>query len=224
MEANSKRMNDLSSLTPSNGELHRLSEEQLLHSSEVIEEDPEYDLELVAGVDVSYNCNLAYSCAVVVNEELELVESSYAQTRVSFPYVSGYLSYRESKPAMAAVKKLSYYDILMVNGHGIAHPRGYGLASQMGVQLRKPTIGVARRPMIGQPQDPQAEETPIIYKGRKVGAKINSPHGAPVYVSVGHMITLDTSIRLVKDYTLEGRLPEPLKLAHSFSKTIMSEY
>lgn len=224
MEDNSKRINDLCTLTPSKVELLKLSEEQLLHSSEVIEEDPEYNLELVAGVDVSYNCNLAFSCAVVVNEELELIESSCAQTLVSFPYVSGYLSYRESKPAIAAIKKLSYFDVLMVNGHGLAHPRGYGLASQMGVELKKPTIGVARRLMIGEPQDPKALETPIIYRGRTIGAKITSPHGAPVYVSVGHMITLDTSIRLVKEYTLEGRLPEPLKLAHGLSRTIMSEY
>lgn len=174
----------------------------------------EHDAELVAGVDVSYVGGAAYSAAVVMDESLDVLEVSTAETRVDFPYVPGFFSYRELRPAMKALQGLSDYDVLMVNGHGLAHLRGFGLASHIGVETNKPTIGVARRLLCGELDDPDAEETPIRHNGEVIGAKMTSPTGSPVYVSVGHLITLEACIEIADACFLDHSLPEPLMAAH----------
>ena len=71
--------------------------------------------------------------------------------------------------------------------------------------------------------DPAADETRVLYNGRVIGARLRSPSGGPVYVSVGHMISLDTAVDVVCEYTLEGRLPEPLRVAHDAARILMEE-
>ncbi len=210
-------------MQPTEEDLLLLAKEQLTLSSELITDDTGIELELIAGVDVAYRGTVAYSAAVVLDKEMELIQSSKAQTIVQFPYISGYLSYRELEPALRAVKQLKDYDVLMVNGHGLAHPRGFGLASHLGIQLDKPTLGVAKRLMVGEPLDSEAKETLIVYKNKIIGAKLQSPLYAPVYVSIGHLLSLDTCIQVVKEYTTEGRLPEPLRLAHQIARSLMDE-
>jgi deoxyribonuclease V len=208
---------------PPQEELLGFEEEQLAGSLEVIAEGPDEGFELVAGVDVSYREGVAYAAAVVLDEELSLVETANAQCVAEFPYVPGFLSYRELKPARLAVERLTDYDVLMVNGHGLAHPRGFGLASHLGLTLCRPTLGVARRLLVGELVDPEADQTHVTLNGKIIGARLVSPTGAPVYVSVGHMISLDTAVELVQDYTLEGRLPEPLRLAHEAARMMTKE-
>lgn len=208
---------------PPQEELLRLEEEQLAHSLEVISDGPEGAFELVAGVDVAYREGVAYAAAVVLDDELFLVETAGAQCLAEFPYVPGFLSYREVKPAKLAVEKLREYDVLMVNGHGLAHPRGFGLASHLGLTLGKPTVGVARRLLAGALADPDSDQTRVTLNGKVIGARLVSPTGAPVYVSVGHMISLEAAVELVQYYTLEGRLPEPLRLAHEAARMLMEE-
>jgi len=176
-----------------------------------------HDTELVAGVDVSYVGGVAFSAAVVMDESLDVLEVSTAETRVEFPYVPGFFSYRELRPAMKALHGLSGYDVLMVNGHGLAHPRGFGLASHIGVELKKPTIGVARRLLCGELDDPDAHETLIRHSGKVIGAKMTSPTGSPVYVSVGHLITLESCVEIADAYFLDHSLPEPLMAAHRYA-------
>jgi deoxyribonuclease V len=211
------------SARPTKEELLRMEEEQLARSMEVSTDGPDAGFELVAGVDVAYREGVAYAAAVVMDEELGLVETAGAQCVAEFPYVPGFLSYRELKPAKLAVEKLTDYDILMVNGHGLAHPRGFGLASHLGLALGVPTVGVARRLLVGAPADTDPDQTPVTLNGKVIGARLTSPTGAPVYVSVGHMISLDAAVELVRDYTLEGRLPEPLRLAHEAARMLMKE-
>jgi deoxyribonuclease V len=208
---------------PGRGELLGLEEEQLAHALEVSQEGPEEEPELVAGVDVAYRGSVAYSAAVVLDEDLELVETVGAQCVSEFPYVPGFLSYRELRPAKLAVDKLACFDALMVNGHGLAHPRGFGLACHLGLAVGRPTVGVARRLLTGRLEDPDADETKILLDGRVIGARLVSPSGGPVFVSVGHMISLEAAVGLVQEYTLEGRLPEPLRLAHEAARMLMEE-
>jgi deoxyribonuclease V len=202
---------------PSKDRLDLLALEQIELSEMVEAVELEHEAELVAGVDVSYVGGVAFSAAVVMDESLEVLELSTAETRVEFPYVPGFFSYRELRPAVNALQGLSGYDVLMVNGHGLAHPRGFGLASQIGVELKKPTIGVARRLLCGELEDPGADETLIKHGGKVIGAKMTSPTGSPVYVSVGHLITLGSCVEIVDAYFLDHSLPEPLAAAHSYS-------
>jgi deoxyinosine 3'endonuclease (endonuclease V) len=202
---------------PSKERLGLLALEQIELSEMVEAVELEHEAELVAGVDVSYVGGVAFSAAVVMDESLEVLELSTAETRVEFPYVPGFFSYRELRPAVNALQGLSGYDVLMVNGHGLAHLRGFGLASHIGVELRKPTIGVARRLLCGELDDPCADETLIKHGGKVIGAKMTSPTGSPVYVSVGHLITLGSCVEIVDAYFLDRSLPEPLAAAHSYS-------
>jgi deoxyribonuclease V len=198
-------------------QLNRLALEQTQLSALVEAVELDHEAELVAGVDVSYVGGAAYSAAVVMDECLDVVEVSTAETRVEFPYVPGFFSYRELRPALKALRGLSDYDVLMVNGHGLAHPRGFGLASHVGVETNKPTIGVARRLLCGEPDDLDAEETLIRHGGKVIGAKMASPTGSPIYVSVGHLITLEACVELVDACFLDHSLPEPLASAHIYA-------
>jgi deoxyribonuclease V len=202
---------------PSKERLNLLALEQMELSELVEAVELLHEAELVAGVDVSYVGGVAFSAAVVMDESLDVLEVSTAETRVEFPYVPGFFSYRELRPAMKALHGLSGYDVLMVNGHGLAHPRGFGLASHIGVELKKPTIGVARKLLCGELDDPDADETPIRHSGKVIGAKMTSPPGSPVYVSVGHLITLESCVEIADAYFLDHSLPEPLMAAHRYA-------
>ncbi len=202
---------------PSKERLDLLALEQIELSETVQVVELEHEAELIAGVDVSYVGGAAYSAAVVMDESLEVLELSTAETRVEFPYVPGFFSYRELRPALKALQGLSDYDVLMVNGHGLAHPRGFGLASHIGVETNKPTLGVARRLLCGELDDPDAEETLIRHGGKAIGAKMTSPTGSPVYVSVGHLITLEACVEIVDACFLDHSLPEPLMAAHRYA-------
>lgn len=202
---------------PSKERLNLLALDQMELSELVEAVELEHEAELVAGVDVSYVGGVAFSAAVVMDESLDVLEVSTAETRVEFPYVPGFFSYRELRPTMKALHGLSGYDVLMVNGHGLAHPRGFGLASHIGVELKKPTIGVARKLLCGELDDPDADETPIRHSGKVIGAKMTSPTGSPVYVSVGHLITLESCVEIADAYFLDHSLPEPLMAAHRYA-------
>ena len=195
-------------------QLNRLELEQKELSMLVEALELEHEVELVAGVDVSYVSGAAFSAAVVMDVSLDVIEVSTAETRVEFPYVPGFFSYRELRPALKALQGLSGYDVLMVNGHGLAHPRAFGLASHIGVKTGKPTMGVARRLLFGELDDPDADETLIKHGGKVIGVKMTSPTGSPVYVSVGHLITLEACVELVDACFLDHSLPEPLMAAH----------
>jgi len=169
---------------------------------------------LIAGVDASYKGDTAYAACVVMNRDLEIVDSASTTIEARFPYVPGYLSFREAPGLLSAVSKVSGFDVLMVNGHGIAHPRRCGLASWMGLEVDRPTIGVARRPLVGEVGKIRGVLTPLIFDGLTVGAEVKRSEGAPIYVSVGHRIDLESAVRITRETWRRGRLPEPLRSAH----------
>jgi deoxyribonuclease V len=206
--------------------LEILSREQLRLSKNVLVSHNSMCIELVAGVDVAYDHKYAYAASVVIDRDFNIIEKKMAKSLVNFPYIPGYLSYRELMPSKKAVDKLENFDVLFVNGHGIAHPRRFGLASHLGATLNKPTIGVAKRLLVGKVEDEESETPRILLNGRVIGHKIKPSIGAPIYTSVGYRISLETCLRVVEDYTLDMRLPEPLRLAHKnankFKRSISS--
>lgn len=151
---------------------------------------------------------------------LEPLERTVVDTPTSFPYIPGLLSFREIPPILAAWERLGRApDLLLCDGHGIAHPRGCGFASHLGLALGVPTIGCAKSRLFGtyvEPGPGRGDRSPVIDgSGRTIGAALRTRAGVrPVFVSIGHLIDLRSSIRFVLDCAPRYRIPVPLRLAH----------
>ena len=181
-------------------------------------------VEYVGGCDVSYKGKIAVGCIVVMNSEFKIIEVSCYSAKVDFPYIPTFLSFRELPFLYRAFRKLTVKPtVLLVDGQGIAHPRGIGLASHMGLLTKKSTIGVAKNPLIGSFELPESTKGSFRYiyseSGEIIGAVLRTRASVkPVYVSPGHLIDLLSSIEIVMKYTTKYRLPEPLRMAHIYSK------
>ncbi len=178
--------------------------------------------ELVAGADVSYSKKNARFYAVIIVfkfPELNPIEEITATRSVEFPYIPGFLSFREAPVLLEAFKKIENIpDVVIVDGQGIAHPRGLGLASHLGLILDLPTVGCAKKRLAGQYQevaDKAGSYEFLRINGKPVGAVLRTKKGVkPVFVSPGHLINLTSSIELVLKTTRGYRLPEPTRQAH----------
>ena len=176
----------------------------------------------IAGVDISAgNSQGIATGAVVVVEypELRIVEIQVVQERLSFPYIPGLLSFRESALMLAACDKLKVTpDLILVDGQGIAHPRRLGFASHLGLLLNTPTIGCAKSLLCGQHEAPGLEPgsyAEVVNQGETIGVALRTRAGVkPVYVSIGHKVDLQTAIYWVLECCRGYRLPEPTRLAH----------
>jgi deoxyribonuclease V len=177
----------------------------------------------VAGCDVAYDHDgvFAYAAAVAVNvETLRTIESPTARSLCTFPYIPGLFAFREAPPLVEALRRLSEPpDLILVDGHGIAHPRGAGLACHLGVVLDVPAAGCAKTPLGGtwtQPPERAGAWSPIEMDGKVVGAAYrHQAHNSPVFVSPGHRVNLDALLTLLpKLFRDGGRSPLPLQLAH----------
>jgi len=172
----------------------------------------------VAGVDVSYVDDIGVGAVTVLDyESLKPLESQVAVCQVMMPYIPTLLSFREIPPAMAAIKKLKFEpDVFLVDAQGIAHPYRCGFASHLGLAIGKPTIGAAKSKLIGSIVEKDAE-TLVVDNGEVIGAAITTKQGAkPVYVSIGHMVSLETAIKIIK-HCAKSRIPEPLLQAHKLA-------
>ncbi len=192
--------------------LSALRQEQEALRSNVIEEDDFPSSSCVAGFDVSYANEKA--CAALVRmdiESMEVVEVRCAAGRVRFPYIPGYLSYREL-PMVRKVRPEKDKEILLVDGQGVLHPRGFGIASHIGVCLDMATIGAAKSLLMGA-VDGEGERVDIIVDGRVRGVRLHPRGMRAIYVSVGHRVSLDTACSVCERLMVRG-VPEPLRLAH----------
>jgi len=195
-----------------NRPLQRLAQLQEKNAGLVIQEDLFNSVKRVAGVDVAYDGDDAYAACVVLNEDVRVAEVGCFRSKAAFPYIPSYLSFREAEPAIGAAREISGFDVLLVNGHGVAHPRGCGLASQIGLILDAATIGVATS-MLTKEAGSAGSSPYLMLDGRVVGARLRAS-GEPIYISVGHRVSLDTAVKIVEKFTLGTGLPEPLKAAH----------
>jgi deoxyribonuclease V len=189
-------------------------------SERIIFEDKAPELiRLIGGVDVAYVEDASIAAVAVLDfPSMKLKESQTAICKTRFPYVPTLLSFREIPPAVHCIRKLrAEPDVFLVDGHGFAHPYRCGFASHLGLVLRKPTIGVAKGILVGEVEPAKAEGVFAFIrdKGEVIGAQIVTKPGVkPIYVSVGHMISLKTAINIVKRCTLYNRVPEPISQAH----------
>jgi deoxyribonuclease V len=194
-------------------------EMQLRLSKKLIFEDtlPEA-VDYVAGVDIAYLEGTSVGAVAVLNlNTLSQVEFQVAHVKTCFPYIPTLLSFREIPPAYSAIKKLhNKPDVFLVDGQGFAHPYGLGFASHLGLILDKPTIGVAKSLLCGKvEQNVEYGWAPLNYKGAIIGAEVVTKQGTkPVYVSVGHRVSLKRATEIVLECTRKYRLPAPIRRAH----------
>jgi len=205
-----------------NFSIEKAHKTQLRMSKQIVSEDrlPE-KIRYVGGVDVAYIKGLSVGVVAVLDYvTLELVESKAAIYKTRFPYIPTLLSFRETPPAVFCIKKLHVQpDVFLVDGHGYAHPYRCGFASHLGLVVGKPTIGVAKSRLVGEFEDVEGKDIKYSrHNGEVVGAVVKTKHECkPVYVSVGHMISLETAVKIVKHCTCRERIPEPILKAHEIA-------
>lgn len=203
----------------SNRMLAKLKEKQEKLASKVSLEDGFKRVRTVGGVDVAYKNNLAFAACVVLDiEEMKLVEERRLSGKVSFPYVSTYLSYRELPMIKKIFNRLKTKpDVLMIDGNGILHPRKIGIASHAGLELNVPTIGVTKRLLLGRlGKTPKkiGDFSSIIHDGGVLGMALKSSKSDQyVYVSPGHMMSMKSALEISKRLCFH-RIPEPTRRAH----------
>jgi len=176
----------------------------------------------VAGVDVGFEAggrNTRAAVAVLDYASLEMGTQAVARRPTSFPYVPGLLSFRELPAVLEALAQLPQPpDILLCDGQGIAHPRRLGIAAHLGLLTGLPAIGVGKSRLVGRHDTVPAgrgEWTPLRDKGEIIGAVLRTRTGVkPIYVSIGHRISLDTAVAVVMACTTRYKLPETTRAAH----------
>ena len=179
---------------------------------------------LVAGADVAFDPQARQLFGGVVVYELgrdKVVERSGRRLPCRFPYVPGLLSFRELPALLEAFRALSTMpDVVICDGHGIAHPRRMGIASHLGLWLGVPTVGCAKKPLVGEfvpPADEAGAKSELKYRNELVGYVLRTRTGVkPVYISVGHLLSLQDAVAVALMSLRGYKLPEPVRLAHNF--------
>jgi deoxyribonuclease V len=194
----------------------------------IIRQDQLGEVRHVAGVDMAINENNGMARAAVVlltYPALQIVEQHIYEEPVRMPYVPGLLSFREAPCVLGAFSRLRQLpDLVLVDGVGIAHPRRIGIASHLGLWLDLPTIGCAKSILIGSyDKNALSEEAgswvPLLYRKEVIGAAVRTRTRVnPMFISLGHRISLETSIRYVLACSRGYRLPEPTRQADKLSK------
>jgi len=196
---------------------------QRLLAQKVVERDDfPYPPKTVGGVDVAYVGDQAVAAAVVVEyNTLTVKERTVCVVKVKFPYIPTLLSFRECYPMISAIKKLKEPpDIFMVDAQGRLHPFRFGAASHLGVVLNIPTIGVAKKLLCGNIGERKNNWAPIYDKDEIIGAAVWTKKNAkPIFVSVGHRVTLGTAIKITLSMCKKYKLPEPIRQAHITATT-----
>jgi deoxyribonuclease V len=196
-------------------DLFKLEAEQRKLAQKVMLTDDIPEIETIAGCDIAYTGNTMICVIVVMDyKTMKLREFQSSTGLPNFPYIPGFLSYREAPIIIETYHKLELDpDVLLIDGNGILHPRRMGLASTVGLSIDKPTIGVAKSLLLGSVVDGQ-----VLVEGDALGLELPTKELAkPIYVSPGHRIGLKSSLDIVMKSIIEHKLPEPLHEAHKIA-------
>jgi deoxyribonuclease V len=183
----------------------------------------------IAGLDCAFLEDKIIGAACLFRyPELTLIDKSYKIKKRSFPYVPGYLSFREGPVIIEALKGLKVKpELCLFDGQGIAHPRGLGLASHLGVVLGIPSIGCAKSRLVGSYTEPgpkKGDRSPLRYNGKTVGVVFRTRDNVkPIFVSPGHMVDIKGSFGIVSGCLGKFRIPEPIRCADLLTKKIKKE-
>ena len=194
---------------------------------ETLEQAPPLDInrvKYVAAFDSSYKDGRQYAVIVVYSVvDGGVVEKTYSVVDVKVPYIPGLLAFREVPGYMRAYGKLRYKpDLLLIDGHGLAHPRAFGIATHLGVVLGKPSIGVAKKKLYGELV--AIDERVFIKAHGKIVGEVLKHGNTELYVSIGYNVKIEDATAIVKKLLVEGKkLPIPLQIADEYSKTIKNK-
>ncbi len=183
-------------------------------SGDVIRKSRLTTVETVAGIDTGYSKGMARAAVVSLKyPSLEPLAQAISLRPVNFPYIPGLLSFREAPLILEAFEKLKQSpDLLIIDGHGIAHPRRFGIACHIGLLLDVPSIGCAKTLLLGEYDEPCPEQGGFSYlkdQGEIIGAVLRTRSNVkPVFVSIGHKVNLKDSIKFVLNCCCGYRLPE----------------
>jgi deoxyribonuclease V len=185
-------------------------------ASKVIKFDDFREIRLIAGVDVAYQKDsdkLVAAVVVLDSDTLEIIETAIADDDAQFPYIPGLFSFRELPPLIKAFSHLTHIpDLVVCDGQGIAHPRRFGLASHLGVIFDIPSIGCGKTRLIGSHEEPEifrGSLAPLNHDGEIVGCALRTQEAIkPLYISIGHRISLTTAAQYVLKLCANYRLPE----------------
>lgn len=180
----------------------------------------------ISAVDVSYSNDRAKAVVCIFSfPDLKLLEKKVITKKVRFPYIPGFLSFREGPIILEAFKKIKLEpDLILFDGQGIMHPKRMGIATHLGIILNKPTIGCAKNYLWGEfklPKEKRGSYSYIYDKKTKerIGAVLRTKDRIkPLFVSIGFKIDLDTSIKIILKITHKYRLPQPLRFVHHLTK------
>jgi deoxyribonuclease V len=208
-------------------EFQALREIQTNIAKQVVLEDPSSEVASIGAVAQSFDKNIVFSSAVVVDTLMHVIDESASVVRAALPYVPGMLFFREGPAAIATVEKLHRRpDVLIVHGCGINHPRFAGLASHVGVILDMSTVGVSKKALCGDYVEPDraGRSTTLTFKGKPLGFTLKPVAGSkPIFISPGNRISLQGALHVVEHCIVNHRLPEPLRLAHIKARHLRSE-
>jgi deoxyribonuclease V len=207
----------------------RLTEEQEKMRQQVRIEPLKKDIKTIAGCDSAFLGETIVSVFVVLSyPELIELEVAWNYSEVTVPYVPGFLAFREAPNLLLTFDKLKTKpDLIMVDGHGIAHPRRMGIAAHLGVRLNCPTMGVAKQVLVGKYEDPGMQKrstSPLRYRGEQIGTVIRTRDNVqPVYVSPGHLCDQESATEIALTCAKGYKLPEPTRLADRYAAHFKKE-
>ncbi len=196
---------------------------------QVIIQKPAFQLRLLAGCDSSFiGENILSVFVLLAYPSLEILEKVWHYGSVELPYVPGFLAFREAPNLLLAYEKLTQKpDLIMVDGHGISHPRRMGIASHLGVQLQKPTMGLAKEVLVGKFEMPGPEPgavSPVLHRNEHIANAIRTKEKVkPVFASAGHLMDLASATHLALATTRKHKLPEPTRLADHYAEVFKAE-
>jgi deoxyribonuclease V len=195
-------------------------------------EDRFADIHYVAGADMAFDpaTEVAFSGVIVYRfPGLEEVERRMARRKLRFPYVPGLLSFRECPILLAAFARLrTEPDLILIDGHGRAHPRRFGIACHIGILFDKPTIGCAKSRLVGEHEEPgerAGATAPLMLEGERLGMVLRTrDHVRPIYITTGHRVSLNTAVGLVNQCVDGFRIPKPTREADHYVRDLRRAY
>ena len=180
------------------------------------------DIQIIGGADVGFEDNHRITRAALSIHsypDLRTIDTVIVREKTNYPYIPGLLSFRETPALLKAFNKLKYKpDLLLCDSQGVAHPRRFGLASHFGLLADLPTIGVAKSRLVGEYEEPPAEKGKWewLRDGNEIiGMVLRSRTNVkPIFVSVGHRISINSARKYVMGSLTRYKLPEPIRNAH----------